>query len=115
MTGQIVVFGATGYTGGLVLESLTRRGVRPVLAARNRAALEVLAAGHGDLETAVADVSDPASLRSLAGPGDVLIATVWPVRPDRTRGRTSRRRRRSALSGLDWRSRLRPRRACPAP
>ncbi|MGW4399346.1 saccharopine dehydrogenase family protein [Amycolatopsis nivea] len=78
MTGRIVVFGATGYTGGLVLESLVRRGVRPVLAGRNRSALDALAADHGDLEIAVADVSDPASLRSLAGPGDVLIATVGP-------------------------------------
>ncbi|EFL07323.1 MULTISPECIES: trans-acting enoyl reductase family protein [Actinomycetes] len=78
MTGRLVVFGATGYTGGLVTESLVRHGVRPVLAGRNRSALEALAATHGDLETAVADVRDPASLRSLAGPGDVLIATVGP-------------------------------------
>ncbi|MFE3177084.1 saccharopine dehydrogenase family protein [Amycolatopsis sp. NPDC059090] len=78
MTGRIVVFGATGYTGGLVLESLVRRGIRPVLAGRNRTALEALASEHGDLEIAVADVGDPASLRSLAGPGDVLVATVGP-------------------------------------
>lgn len=77
MTGRIVVFGATGYTGGLVLESLLRRGVRPVLAGRNRTALEALSGDH-DFEIAVADVNDPASLRSLAGPGDVLIATVGP-------------------------------------
>ena len=33
---QIVVFGATGYTGRLVVAALTGRGLRPLLAGRNQ-------------------------------------------------------------------------------
>lgn len=74
-----MVFGATGYTGGLVADALVRRGVRPVLAARDRARLDRLAAGlGGDLETAVADVDRPDTVRALVGRGDVLISTVGP-------------------------------------
>ncbi|HEY0485087.1 MAG TPA: saccharopine dehydrogenase NADP-binding domain-containing protein [Mycobacteriales bacterium] len=78
MDSRIVAFGATGYTGRLVVASLVARGHRPVLAGRGAARLEELAAEHGDLETAVADVADPASVRALVGPGDVLVSTVGP-------------------------------------
>ena len=74
---MIVLLGATGYTGGLVLDALRRRGGRPVLAGRNRSALSALSAPDG-LDIAVADVSDPGSIRALLGPGDVLITTVGP-------------------------------------
>ncbi|MGW3111379.1 hypothetical protein [Streptomyces sp. NPDC001091] len=40
---RILLLGATGYTGGLVLAALLRRGARPVLAGRNAAALAALA------------------------------------------------------------------------
>ncbi|MEU0545908.1 saccharopine dehydrogenase NADP-binding domain-containing protein [Nocardia sp. NPDC005978] len=75
---KIVVFGATGYTGRLTAEALVARGVSPVLAGRNGPALEKLAADLGGARTAVADVADPASVRALLGPGDVLISTVGP-------------------------------------
>ncbi|MFI9535906.1 saccharopine dehydrogenase family protein [Nocardia fusca] len=75
---KIVLFGATGYTGRLIAEILVGRGAAPVLAARNAAALEKLAADVGGADTAVADVTDPDSVRALLGPGDVLISTVGP-------------------------------------
>ena len=78
MSPRIVVFGATGYTGRLVSEALVGRDARPVLAGRSRDRLTELAADLGGLEVAVADVSEPASLRALVEPGDVLVTTVGP-------------------------------------
>jgi short subunit dehydrogenase-like uncharacterized protein len=78
-TGRIVLFGATGYTGRLVAESMVERGLRPVLAARDASRLRRLAEElEVELETAVADVSDPPSVRALVEEGDVLVATVGP-------------------------------------
>jgi short subunit dehydrogenase-like uncharacterized protein len=75
---MIVLFGATGYTGRLTAEALVRRGARPVLAARNPDRLAAMAAELGGLETAVADVSRPESVRALVSRGDVLVSTVGP-------------------------------------
>ncbi|WP_459546117.1 saccharopine dehydrogenase family protein [Nocardia sp. X0981] len=75
---KIVLFGATGYTGRLVAEALIARGAAPVLAARNATSVEKLAADLGGAETAVADVTDPGSVRALLGRGDVLVTTVGP-------------------------------------
>ena len=78
MPGRIVLFGATGYTGGLTAEALVARGERPVLAARSAQRLERLAAELGGLETQVADVSHPDTVRAVVEPGDVLVSTVGP-------------------------------------
>ena len=78
MPARIVLFGATGYTGRLTAEAMVARGDRPVLAGRSAARLEALAAELDGLETAVADVADPGSVRDLVGEGDVLVATVGP-------------------------------------
>jgi len=42
-----MIYGANGYTGKLVVEEAVRRGLRPVLAGRNAAALEAIAQPHG--------------------------------------------------------------------
>jgi short subunit dehydrogenase-like uncharacterized protein len=82
VAGRIVLFGATGYTGRLVAEAMVERGLRPLLAARSRSKLEELAdelgGEAGALEAAVADVSDPPSVRVLVEQGDVLVTTVGP-------------------------------------
>jgi short subunit dehydrogenase-like uncharacterized protein len=76
---RIIVFGATGLTGGLTAEALVARGRRPVLAGRSRARLDQLAQElGGDLDLATADASDPASLEQVVGRGDVLLSTVGP-------------------------------------
>ncbi|MFF0487400.1 saccharopine dehydrogenase family protein [Nocardia sp. NPDC004068] len=75
---KIVVFGATGYTGRLTAEALIARGATPVLAGRHATAVEKLAADLGGADTAVADVTDPASVRALLSRGDVLVTTVGP-------------------------------------
>jgi short subunit dehydrogenase-like uncharacterized protein len=79
VTARIVLFGATGYSGRLTAEAMVERGMRPVLAARSRDKLEALAGELGEeLELAVADVSDPPSVRALVEKGDVLVTTVGP-------------------------------------
>lgn len=85
---DIVLFGATGFTGQLVAEYLARQaGDRPrwALAGRNldklklvRAHLVDLNAGCRDLELLQADVDDPASLQQLAASTRVVISTVGP-------------------------------------
>lgn len=78
MTGRILLFGATGYTGDLTARSLVRQGARPVLVARSADRVQALADELGGLETVVADVTRPASVSEAVGEGDVLISTVGP-------------------------------------
>jgi short subunit dehydrogenase-like uncharacterized protein len=78
MASRIVVFGATGYTGRLVLGALLSRGCRPVVTGRDEQKVAALAAEHGGLQTAIADVARPKSVRALVEAGDVLVTTVGP-------------------------------------
>jgi short subunit dehydrogenase-like uncharacterized protein len=78
MPGRIVLFGATGYTGAMTARALVARGAEPVLAARSAERLERLADELGGLETRVADVTRPETVRALVQEGDVLISTVGP-------------------------------------
>nr|MDQ4007936.1 saccharopine dehydrogenase NADP-binding domain-containing protein [Actinomycetota bacterium] len=80
MGGRIIVWGATGYTGGLVARELAEAGVPDiVLTGRSRPRLEALTAELGGrYEVAVADSDRPESLRALVGGDDVLVATVGP-------------------------------------
>ncbi|GGQ59009.1 saccharopine dehydrogenase family protein [Streptomyces flaveolus] len=78
MTSRIVLLGATGYTGDLVLSALLRRGVRPTVAGRNPAALGALAERSGGLDRLVVDAGTPDGLRKHLRRGDVLITTVGP-------------------------------------
>ena len=80
MAGQIVLFGATGYTGRLTAEALVRLGAKPVLAARNPQRVAEIASELGGLSHAVADVERPESLRYIVGSGDVLVTTVGPFK-----------------------------------
>jgi short subunit dehydrogenase-like uncharacterized protein len=75
---RIVLFGATGYTGRLTAEAMVDRGLRPVLAARDRERLKAMAEELGGLETAHADVSEPQTLGALAQEATVLVSTVGP-------------------------------------
>lgn len=78
MSARIVLFGATGYTGEGTARALVRNGQRPILAARSPERLARLAEELGGLETAVADVDHPQSVRALVERGDVLLSTVGP-------------------------------------
>jgi short subunit dehydrogenase-like uncharacterized protein len=78
MAGRIVLFGATGYTGELTARELAGIGERPVLAARDGARVRELADELGGLEWALANVSQPESVRALVERGDVLVSCVGP-------------------------------------
>ena len=79
---DIVLFGATGFTGALTAEYLAGHagdGLRWALAGRNRAKLEALAERLGvEVPLLHADVTDVASLRSVAASARVVITTVGP-------------------------------------
>ena len=76
---RIVVFGATGYTGRLVVERLVAAGAAPVLAGRDPDRLRELAETVGaDLPVCRADVMRQNSVFELVEPGDVLVSTVGP-------------------------------------
>src|SRR3954468_24705791 len=85
---DVVLFGATGFTGGLTAEYLARHApadLRWALAGRTRGNLEAVRprlAGGGDrfssLDLLVADSGDPASLRAVAEATKGVITTVGP-------------------------------------
>ena len=79
---DIVVYGATGFTGRLVAEYLVQQGVtRWAMAGRSRAKLEEvrdLIGAPADTPLIVADAADPASLQAMAGSTQVVVTTVGP-------------------------------------
>jgi short subunit dehydrogenase-like uncharacterized protein len=89
---EIVVYGATGFTGALTAEYLARTGasdngppLRWALAGRNRGKLEAVRERLAALDPALselpllaADAGDPDSLRSMAESTRVVISTVGP-------------------------------------
>jgi short subunit dehydrogenase-like uncharacterized protein len=85
---DIVVFGATGFTGGLTAEYLAAHAspdTRWALAGRNRHKLEAVRqrlssinAACADLALLEADVEDSGSIRAVAESTKVVITTVGP-------------------------------------
>lgn len=73
----LLVYGANGYTGRLIVAQALARGLRPVLSGRNAAEIDALAAEHR-LESRPASLDDPRALdRALTGCG-VVIHTAGP-------------------------------------
>lgn len=77
-SGPIAVYGATGYTGRLVAAELNRRGADLVLAGRDEAKLEALAAEIGGASAVAASLDDEAALRALLDPCAAVIACAGP-------------------------------------
>ncbi|GLZ60208.1 saccharopine dehydrogenase [Micromonospora sp. NBRC 107095] len=87
-TYDVVLFGATGFTGGLTAEYLARHapaGLRWALAGRNpqrlaavRDRLAAIDPGLADLSLLTADVTDADSLRAVAECSRVVASTVGP-------------------------------------
>jgi saccharopine dehydrogenase (NAD+, L-glutamate forming) len=85
---DLVLFGATGFTGGLTADYLARHapaGLRWALAGRSQERLEsvrrrlaALDPAAGDLALLHADVADPASLAEIARSARTVITTVGP-------------------------------------
>lgn len=75
---DLVVWGATGYTGRLVAECVARHapeGLRWAVGGRDRARLEALGLG---VEIVVADAADRAALDAWVGRSRVVVSTVGP-------------------------------------
>lgn len=88
-THDVVLFGATGFTGALVAEHLARHhagsGVRVALAGRDRAKLEAVRASLGAIDARaaewpilVADAHDDRALSAIAEQAEVVCTTVGP-------------------------------------
>jgi short subunit dehydrogenase-like uncharacterized protein len=85
---DIVLFGATGFTGGLTAEYLARHAgdkLRWALAGRSedklklvRARLAGINSACRDLDLLIAEVSDAASIKAVAASTKVVITTVGP-------------------------------------
>lgn len=79
---DIILYGATGFTGRLVAEYLVQRGTpRWAMAGRSAARLaEVrdLIGAPVDTPLVTADADDPAALRALAERAEVVLTTVGP-------------------------------------
>jgi short subunit dehydrogenase-like uncharacterized protein len=86
---DVVLFGASGFTGKLTAEYLARQALREpfrlALAGRSRKRLEAVGRVLATVSRAgaeagliEADVGDPSSLRAMARQGQVLISTVGP-------------------------------------
>lgn len=79
---DVIVYGATGYTGRLVAEYLKdKAGLKWAMAGRSLAKLEEvrdLIGAAKDTPLVVADASDPASLDAMAKRTKVVLTTVGP-------------------------------------
>ena len=78
MPSRIVLYGATGYIGGLTAQAMVASGGRPVLVGRDRGRLSQVACG-AELETVVAGTEEPGRCGSCWLP-----VTCWCRPPDRS-------------------------------
>lgn len=78
MRAKILVWGATGYTGKLVVRALQQRQLGFAIGGRSREKLDALARELGGVETVVADVQDPRSLEQALEGRQVVCAVAGP-------------------------------------
>jgi short subunit dehydrogenase-like uncharacterized protein len=77
-SGPIAVYGATGFTGGLIAHELRRRGADFLIAGRDRGKLEALSEELGGVATAAVSLDDPAGLRNMLAPCSAVAACAGP-------------------------------------
>ncbi len=78
---DVVLYGATGYTGRLIAEELAELDAEVGLAGRDRGKLETLAGElSGDQETIVASVDDRAALEAMAKRAGVVVSAAGPFK-----------------------------------
>ncbi len=77
MPGDILVYGATGYSGGLVARALCEHGTRPILGGRDPGRTEAVATALG-LAHRVARMEDPATVAAALDGVAVVVNAAGP-------------------------------------
>jgi short subunit dehydrogenase-like uncharacterized protein len=77
-TAPVAIYGATGFTGGLIAQELKRRGADFLIAGRDRSKLEALSEDLGGVPFVAVSVDDPAGLREMLEPSSVVVACAGP-------------------------------------
>jgi len=77
-SGPIAVYGATGFTGGLIARELHRQGADILLAGRDRGKLEPLAEELDGAPVAAVSLDDGSALRETLEPCAALVACAGP-------------------------------------
>jgi short subunit dehydrogenase-like uncharacterized protein len=75
---DVLLFGATGYTGGLTARALADRGVDFAVAGRDRSRLEAVAEQTGASDVRIAQAGDTGSLAGALAGCRVLLTCVGP-------------------------------------
>ncbi|MET0305225.1 MAG: saccharopine dehydrogenase NADP-binding domain-containing protein [Solirubrobacterales bacterium] len=75
---SIAVYGATGFTGGLIARELRRLGADFLIAGRDRGKLEALSDELGGVPFEAVPVDDPAGLREMLEGCSVVVACAGP-------------------------------------
>jgi short subunit dehydrogenase-like uncharacterized protein len=73
-----MLYGAYGFTGGLILEEAIRRRHKPALAGRDGRRIEDLAKRHG-LQSHVLSLDDPAALRAAVRGVELVVNAAGPI------------------------------------
>jgi short subunit dehydrogenase-like uncharacterized protein len=74
---DIIIYGAYGYTGELIVRRAIEIGLRPLLSGRNATAVEAIAKQH-DLPSKACDLADAAGLDALLKGAKVVIHAAGP-------------------------------------
>ncbi len=74
---NFLIYGANGYTGELITRYAVERGMRPVIAGRNEAAIKALAEKHS-LESRVFALDEKAKLDAALNEVDVVLHCAGP-------------------------------------
>ena len=74
---MLLIYGANGYTGQLIVEECLRRGIHPILAGRRADSLAPLATLH-QLETRIASLDDAVALATMLHGVRVVLHAAGP-------------------------------------
>ncbi len=77
MKEKVLLYGATGYTGNLIIQTLLKQGIQPVLAGRNINALQLLGKTYA-LETIAFQLHDVEAIKSALANCKIVIHAAGP-------------------------------------